>query len=72
MQYNRKGQDMKQGTLTVRKFRQGYQLAVQDRAGIRYYYRVTPEGASKLAARLMMGGHAVIGRDALETLKVAA
>ena len=63
---------MRKGTLTVRKFREGYQLAVRDRAGIRYYYRVTPEGASRLAARLMRDGHAVIGRDALETLKVAA
>lgn len=59
-------------SLKVTAYAQGYQLAVQDRHGVRYYYRATPEGAATLAARLMVDGAVVIGRDALEALRIAA
>lgn len=59
-------------TLKITAYAQGYQLAVQDRHSVRYYYRATADGAASLAARLMADGVVVIGRDALEALRIAA
>lgn len=59
--------------LTVTPYSAGrYQLAVQDRDGLRYHYAEDLETCRAMVARLLADGVVSVGRATLEALKVAA